>query len=308
MDSWRRPFWRWEMYRYHIGNLQFCWKDGNFPLVQDEFMERYIVLEDEGHEENETITYESFFSDFAACRTMKLLRQNDTYELYQAEQGKMIVYHWAACRFGFGYWMEELEKGNKIKCYFHPDMEKQIPLSAVRFFSCAGMHSKLLQHGNLVLHASYINWNGQAIIFTAPSGTGKSTQAALWQKYEGAEIINGDRALLGKSHGIWYSYGYPCCGSSAICINRTFPLSMIVVLEQGDRNQVLQMTNSQKIRAIAAGAEVFLWDAAEINCVFMLAEQLIYSVPVIKLICRPDEDAVNVLKNYWKENVRGKSI
>ena len=33
------------MYRYRIGSLQFCWIDGGFPLVQDEFMAAYEVEE-----------------------------------------------------------------------------------------------------------------------------------------------------------------------------------------------------------------------------------------------------------------------
>ena len=59
------------------------------------------------------------------------------------------------------------------------------------------------------LHASVINWKDKGILFSAPSGTGKSTQADLWKKYEGAKVINGDRALIRKRkrrvYGLWFS-------------------------------------------------------------------------------------------------------
>lgn len=296
------------MYRYRIGNLQFCWKDGNFPLVQDEFMSSYAVGEHEWNPQGETVIYESSYLRLDQYRSAQLLRKNETYELYETGRGHLLIYHWARCRFGFGYWLEDLEKEDSVSCYFHPDMKQQIPLSAVRFFSCAGMHSKLLQHGNMVIHASYIDWNGRGILFTAPSGTGKSTQADLWCRHAGAELMNGDRALIGEKDGKWYSYGYPCCGSSAVCVNRTLPLTMIVVLDQGDDNRLVGLSTSQKIRALAAAAEMFLWNQAEIGRVLDLAEKLVRTVPVVKLVCRPDTEAVDVLRKKWEEIVYDKSI
>lgn len=297
------------MYRYRIGSLQFCWPDGNFPLVQDEFMSAYEAENGVWEPERETITYESSFLDLDRYRSARLLLKNETYELYDTDRGRLIIYHWARCRFGFGYWLEDLAQGNCVPCYFHPDMQAQTPpLTAVRFFSCAGMHSKLLQHGDMILHASYIAWNGQAILFAAPSGTGKSTQADLWRRYAGAELVNGDRALISRKNGVWYSCGYPCCGSSAVCMNRTLPLSMIVILEQGDRNRIVSLSASEKIRAVVSGTELFPWDSAEIGRALDLAEILAANVPVIRLICRPDEEAVNLLRNKWKEIIYGKGV
>lgn len=297
------------MYRYRIGSLQFSWPDGNFPLVQDEFMSAYEAGGDVWEPEGETIIYESSFLDLDRYRSARLLLKNETYELYDTDRGRLIIYHWARCRFGFGYWLEDLAQGSRVPCYFHPDMRDQTPpLTAVRFFSCAGMHSKLLQHGDMILHASYIAWNGQAILFAAPSGTGKSTQADLWRRYAGAELVNGDRALIGRENGVWYSYGYPCCGSSAVCMNRTLPLSMIVILEQGDQNRIVSLSASEKIRAVVSGTELFPWDSAEIGRALDLAEILAAGVPVIRLICRPDEGAVDLLRNKWKEIIYGKGV
>ena len=93
-----------------------------------------------------------------------------------------MIYHWAHCRFGYGFRLDDLKNGNKVCCYFNPEMREEIPITAARFFSTAGMHTKLLQRSAVILHASYIDWDGSAILFTGPSGTGKSTQAELWEQ------------------------------------------------------------------------------------------------------------------------------
>lgn len=153
------------------------------------------------------------------------------------------------------------------------------------------------------MHASYIDWNGQAILFAAASGTGKSTQAALWERYAGAEILNGDRVLLREREQIWNAYGYPCCGSSDICVNRNLPLRAIVILEQGSENQVSEIPAGEKIRTLLAGIEVYRWSIREIDKALELAEQIARKVPVVKFVCRPEEGAVTVLKNYLEECV-----
>ena len=296
------------MYRYRIGSLQFCWIDCGFPLVQDEFMAAYEVEERMWSSKCETVFYKSRFLDLDKYQFHPLLKKNETYEMYDTDKGILLIYHWAKCRFGFGYWLNDLKRGNQVLCYFHPDMKDQIPLSAVRFFSCAGMHSKLLQHGDMILHAAYIAWEGKAILFTAPSGTGKSTQADLWCRYAGAELINGDRALVGKKEGRWYSHGYPCCGSSSICLNRSLPIAAIIILEQGNANEIMQLSKAEKIRSLVSGTEVYPWDREEIDYAFELSESLAQSVPIFKLICCPDKGAVDVVRQKWKEILYDTSI
>ena len=69
-----------------------------------------------------------------------------------------------------------------------------------KIFNALALEKVLIAHESIILHASYVNYNGKAILFTAPSGTGKSTQAALWEEYKGAEIVNGDRVIIQSDH------------------------------------------------------------------------------------------------------------
>ena len=286
------------MKRYLIGDTIFTWKEDGYMLKQDLFMENFTMKTTAGEAE---YIFESRLADVKSYAAGELLQKNGLFELYQLSEGKFIVYHWGTCRFAFGFWLDDLKKDGPMIYYFNPEMREQIPLDAVRFFSCAGIHSKLLKEDALIMHASYVAWKGKAILFCGPSGAGKSTQASLWKEYKGAEIINGDRVLLKRKNGAWHAYGYPCCGSSAICENETLPVQAIVMLEHGTENAIIPVSAGGKMRAFIAGTERYLWDGEELNMVYGLAEQIIAEVPMFKFSCTPDSAAVEILNKKLEE-------
>lgn len=115
----------------------------------------------------------------------------------------------------------------------------------------------LLKKGALVLHSSFIEKSGLAILFAAPKRTGKSTQAALWRQYAGARIINGDRALLELRGGVPYACGLPYAGTSEFCEPGAYPLRAVVLLSQGDENSVAEATKAQAFRALLEGCAFY---------------------------------------------------
>ncbi len=54
------------------------------------------------------------------------------------------------------------------------------------FSSLFAFERRLVQRGNMILHCAYVEYQGEAILFSAPSETGKTTQANLWEKYRGS--------------------------------------------------------------------------------------------------------------------------
>lgn len=286
------------MEKYVIGDYQFVWKENNYPLRIDNFMRKFF---DNSKQNMDTIICETKYEDLERYSKGKLLEQNGLYELYELNQKRIIIYHWASCRFAFGFWLDDLEKENTMTYYFNPEMKYEISLDAVRFFSCAGIHSKLLQREALILHSSYVDWKGKSILFCGKSGVGKSTQASLWKKYEEAEVINGDRTLIKFKNGSWQSYGYPCCGSSGICINRTLPIGAIVLLEQGKDNHIEQLTMIEKMKLLISGSERYLWSETEMERIYQISKKMIKDIFIIKLVCRPDKDAVKVLRNWLED-------
>lgn len=158
-----------------------------------------------------------------------------------------------------------------------------------------GLEQLLLRHDGLILHSSFIRWQGQGILFSAPSGTGKSTQAELWRNHMGAEILNGDRAGIRCVGGKWSAYGLPYAGSSRIHRNESAPISAIVVLRQGPENLIRPMPPLAALQALLPEFSAHRWNASFMNKVLDIVAAMLQNVPVYCLECRPDFGAVQLL-------------
>lgn len=157
------------------------------------------------------------------------------------------------------------------------------------------------QAGGFVFHSAYIEWQGKAILFTAPSGTGKSTQAELWRKYRGAEVINGDRSAVRVTEtGITVS-GVPFAGSSQICKNQTLPLAAIAYLAQAPETSIRKLRGAEAFRRIWEGVSVNAWDREDVALISGAAQTVAQTVPVYYLPCTPDESAVIALERALRE-------
>ena len=154
------------------------------------------------------------------------------------------------------------------------------------------------QAGGCILHCSYIAHQGKAILFTAPSGTGKSTQAELWKTHRGADIINGDRAAVRMVEGVPMAQAIPFAGSSPYCLNRDLPLAAVVYLGQAETPSVQPLRGAQAFRSVWEGCTVNLWDAGDIALATQAITQLVQAIPVLRLDCPPDRSAVQALESY----------
>lgn len=153
----------------------------------------------------------------------------------------------------------------------------------------------ILQHMGLVIHASAIEWNNKGIAFSAPSGTGKTTQAKLWRNLLGAAILNGDRPAMRIIEGAPMIYGTPWSGSSPDFQNASVPLSAIIMLEQDRDNSIRELSNREAIGRLAARAFLPYWDRDLMDLALANLEKIIQSVPVYQLHCRPDQEAVELV-------------
>lgn len=154
----------------------------------------------------------------------------------------------------------------------------------------------IAQNHGVVFHCAYIEHNGKAILFTAPSGTGKSTQADLWAKYRGTEIINGDRAAVRLADGVLMAEGIPFAGSSQYCKNRSLPIEAIVYLGQAPKTTIRKLRGYEAFAKIWEGVSVNTWDKEDMELVSEVVQQAAANVPVFHLPCTPDESAVIALE------------
>lgn len=148
----------------------------------------------------------------------------------------------------------------------------------------------------VTLHASYIENGGKAVLFSGPSGMGKSTQADLWKKCRDANVINGDRALIQKQNDIFYAHGLCYAGTSGICKNVSLPLNAIVVLEQSEQNYIKKLRGGESLKALLPQCSYHKDNKSEMDVLTSVLAELLTEIPVYRLSCTPDERAVKVLE------------
>lgn len=153
-----------------------------------------------------------------------------------------------------------------------------------------------LNHDAFVLHASYIVYSGKAILFTAPSGTGKSTQADFWSEERGAEIVNGDRVLVTRRDGRFYANGIYACGTSGISKNLTAPIGAVVLLEQGDYNMMNEISPRMLFLRILCECSYDMKDCEQYKKITELVSDMINTLPAFCYCCRKSPDAVAALE------------
>lgn len=188
----------------------------------------------------------------------------------------------------------------------HQGKNHRILLKKSQFPESVGTHTVLtalqLEHlvpqvGGVVLHASFVAHEGKAILFTAPSGTGKSTQAELWKNLRGGEIINGDRAVIRCQGDQVLAEGIPFSGSSTYCENRSLPLGAIVYLGQAPETVIRPLMGMESFFRVWEGCSINTWEPEDVRIVSAIVEKILSRVPVFRLDCRPDESAVKALED-----------
>lgn len=162
--------------------------------------------------------------------------------------------------------------------------------------TCMQAVHHITQAGGFLLHASWIRCRDRAILFTGPSGIGKSTQADLWCRLRGAELINGDRAAIFPVAGGAEVRGIPFCGSSRVNKNETMPLAAVVCLTQAPENSITRLRGVQAFRRLWEGCSINLWNPEDIEKGTKAVIDTVSTVPVFHLSCTPDEQAVRILE------------
>lgn len=189
-----------------------------------------------------------------------------------------------------------MAKNKYLRCEYLPGNEKYMNY-ARNLLTLMDVEATLLDLDALVLHASLIRYKEQGIIFSAPSGTGKSTQAELWRQYTGADVLNGDRAALRMINGVWTAYGLPYAGTSGIYRNESTPLRAVIALRQSPENSIRRITGTEAFRYLYPETMIHRWDPEFEQKAAVLLLRLMDDVPVFLLECRPDREAVILLRD-----------
>ena len=98
---------------------------------------------------------------------------------------------------------------------------------------------ELIRRDTILFHGSALAFDGKAYIFTAPSGTGKTTHAKLWTKtVPGSYVLNGDKPFLRIRDGKVWVCGSPWRGKENYGVNEMLPLEGICILDRDSFNHI----------------------------------------------------------------------
>lgn len=111
---------------------------------------------------------------------------------------------------------------------------------------------RLLEYNVLALHGSALCMDGEAVIFTAKSGTGKSTHARFWREVYGDRVwmINDDKPMIRLENGSARVYGTPWDGKHHLSRNASAPLRAIVKLERDEENRIEPMNRADAFQLL----------------------------------------------------------
>lgn len=174
-----------------------------------------------------------------------------------------------------------------------------------KIFLHIGLEWMLMSRQGLMLHASCVKTPLGGLLFSGPSGIGKSTQADLWCRYGDGKLINGDKTILFQKENHWDGYGSPYAGSSGCYVNEKTPIRIVLFLSQGERCSLKRLSMTEGFKRLYTSMTVNQWDFEYVETVSRLAAFMAEEVPMYEFICTPDLQAVDYIKRILLEGEVG---
>ena len=162
-------------------------------------------------------------------------------------------------------------------------------------------YRELLLYDGFLLHASAVALENKAYLFSAPSGTGKSTHTHLWLDYfrEKAVIINDDKPAIRLINGIFYACGTPWSGKTDENENIQIPLKAIAYIKQSKENYINKAESEKAIKYILEQT-IRPTGHSSMDKLLTLLDKLLKEIPVYELFCNISEEAVLTAYNKMK--------
>ena len=184
-----------------------------------------------------------------------------------------------------------LEKaGKRVTIYCMPDITEETTVEISYVIRIAFLYFAQLKN-MLAVHSASVLYRDKVWLFSAPSGTGKTTHTRLWQEIYETPVINGDINLIAVENGVATVHGIPWCGTSGIYSKQSYPLGGIIFLTQGADNKISSLSGDRKQlrllhRSISPG---WTEEMQERNC--QVVENLSDNMLISHLTCTREKEA-----------------
>lgn len=153
--------------------------------------------------------------------------------------------------------------------------------------------------GGVVLHSGGFAIEGAAYLFSARSGTGKTTltRKAL---HSGARVLSDDINLLSPVGGGYRAHAVPFTGELGRTLRSdepagSYPLKCLVLLERGERLETEKVKAADAVARLLVNCPFVNDDPEASPALFDVLTDLVTKVPVLRLRCGRDDDIDNIL-------------
>lgn len=160
----------------------------------------------------------------------------------------------------------------------------------------------LIHYDTFLFHGSVVAVDGQAYLFTATSGTGKSTHTRIWRKVfkERAFMVNDDKPLLRVYEDGVRVCGTPWDGKHRLSTNVIVPLTGICILERGQTNSVTPISAQEAMPMILQQS----YRPKNLMKLLEIVEKMTVSAKFYRLKCNMDPEAAHVAYNGMTQKER----
>ena len=167
---------------------------------------------------------------------------------------------------------------------------------------------KLLEFNGFMLHSSCVCRGGNAYLFSARSGTGKSTHTHLWlSEFPDAYILNDDKPAIIINESGAVAYGTPFSGKNDESRNAAAPIRAVVFIERSQKNSIEKISPASAV-PLFMSQTVRPKTPQYMGVLLRLLDALLKEVPVFLLKCNMDPSAAHVsydgIEEYYRQNPR----
>lgn len=150
----------------------------------------------------------------------------------------------------------------------------------------------LTNKNGIIFHSSAVAVDGKAYLFTAPSGTGKSTHAKLWKETFGDKVvyINDDKPIIRWIDGDFYVYGTPWNGKHRLGTNTRVKVEAICEIRQGKTNKIRALS-PQEMLFVVLNQTIRPTEADKFDKLVQILDKLLTKVRLYRLECDISEEA-----------------
>lgn len=169
---------------------------------------------------------------------------------------------------------------------------------------------KMPEYDTILFHGSLLELDGKGYLFTAPSGTGKSTHVRLWREYFGERVtvVNDDKPYLKIVDNQVMGFGTPWDGKHRISKNVAVPLKGICILSQDSSNWIKRISKRESYITIYQQIYEVLSIPENKIKTLQLIDKLM-KLPIYKMGCTISSEAVEVAYNEMskeeKDEIKG---